>query len=246
MAKKLKSLFADIDTLNRFKGLKRSVDSSNSKYVIGDSTTPIDGEPDIKWEQICFIKDSKLIYARGVYYNGEDLQSIIDSLSFIGEETTIELSGTPEMTLISEFSGDTIESKGVITITGTNSESDVLISATTVNVSKITQSPKFELEYINDDSETLNMNWTDLQSTEHDVWNGYTDAKATAQTFTANEATITVTGTTSGNVITTVGSANVVVRGVYTPKGSVTKKTNVIVKDANNIVNDDDNLFETF
>lgn len=58
------SLFVDIDSFETFKGLKLAADETNNSYVIWGSDEPVQGTPDILWNEVSFIGDSKYIYAR--------------------------------------------------------------------------------------------------------------------------------------------------------------------------------------
>lgn len=61
-------LRAEIDSLDTFNTLKRSVDSSNTIYVIGNDPTQYFGTPDLYWDQVAYIKAEQIIYARGVFF----------------------------------------------------------------------------------------------------------------------------------------------------------------------------------
>ena len=64
----LPELFCDVENMSAFYNLKRAIDNTNNVYVTGEEGVPTYGAPDIRWEQIAFIKTENLIYTRGVLY----------------------------------------------------------------------------------------------------------------------------------------------------------------------------------
>ena len=68
----LPELFCEVENMSVFYNLKRAIDSTNNVYIKGKAGVPTYGTPDIRWEQITFIKSEKLIYTRGVLYGKTD------------------------------------------------------------------------------------------------------------------------------------------------------------------------------
>ena len=70
--------FKYISSKEVFDNLKISCSNDDSSYTIGDSSIII-GEPDILWENICFIQNERLIWTHGVFFNEDSYTPFTDS-----------------------------------------------------------------------------------------------------------------------------------------------------------------------
>ena len=77
----LPELFCEVENISAFYNLKRAIDNTNNIYVTGKAGVPTYGNPDIRWEQITFIKSEKLIYTRGVLYGKTDYNITEDDIT---------------------------------------------------------------------------------------------------------------------------------------------------------------------
>ena len=77
----LPELFCEVENMSVFYNLKRAIDSTNNVYIKGKAGVPTYGTPDIRWEQITFIKSEKLIYTRGVLYGKTDSNITEDDIT---------------------------------------------------------------------------------------------------------------------------------------------------------------------
>lgn len=83
----------EIPSLEVFNRLKRATDSTNTTYVIGEDPTVIYGTPDIKWEQVAYIIDKGLIYARGSFYNAIDDANVSELTTWSSQKIQESLNG---------------------------------------------------------------------------------------------------------------------------------------------------------
>lgn len=65
MINKHKLNFARLDVFN---SKKLSANAANTAYRIGMNGDVVQGEPDVRWQSICFIKDANMIYCGGKAY----------------------------------------------------------------------------------------------------------------------------------------------------------------------------------
>lgn len=86
--------FVAIETMEKFKTMKiASSDSNNSYTFYGSTEMPVYGEPEIIWNQICFIEDVGSIYVRGrLYANLDEVLSKYDELNTKVNEISNKLS----------------------------------------------------------------------------------------------------------------------------------------------------------
>jgi len=82
--------FKYVPSLSVFDSLKVSTSELDSGYANGDGLEVI-GEPDILWENICFIEEEKLIWTHGEFYNQDEWTAFtdaeIDAMMPVDEET---------------------------------------------------------------------------------------------------------------------------------------------------------------
>lgn len=78
--------FKHIDTLSTFNSTKFSADSTDSTYYLGDSTTPLQGTPTVKYTDICLSKANNVFYSHGTFYSVNVL-----SLNYDSATTTLQL-----------------------------------------------------------------------------------------------------------------------------------------------------------
>ena len=120
------SLFYSCPDLETFETLKFASDNTNTEYFTYNSNTIIFGNPDVKWNQICFVfdNDSPLIYAKGkILYNFNDLKEVFVTLdnngkiplsyfpSSIGDSLNINNTTTGSLTILP----NTLYSLGALT-----------------------------------------------------------------------------------------------------------------------------------
>ena len=70
--------FKYIPSKNVFNTLKVSALSDDGAYTIGDSAIVI-GTPEIRWENICFIENERLIWTHGAFYNEDEWTPFTDA-----------------------------------------------------------------------------------------------------------------------------------------------------------------------
>lgn len=109
----MKKVFCLVDSIQAFNKLKIASDELDETYTIGESSYIIFGQPDIKWNQIVFIENEKIIWTHGEFYNKQeiDLSNYITSDKLNAEINKIDLS---KFLLKSEFE-DSIDTSDLVT-----------------------------------------------------------------------------------------------------------------------------------
>lgn len=96
-------IFAHSNTYANANKTKLSADKDNKSYTIGFNGSVTNGTPDIKWQQILFIKDTKQIWTHGQLYN---CASNITSEDFSDNIDDIDISRT-FVQFVSQYLSDT-------------------------------------------------------------------------------------------------------------------------------------------
>lgn len=78
-----------------FNSKKLSANENNTQYTLGTNGSVTDGSPDILYQSICYIKDTKQQWTHGQLYNGSvsqaQLNHTINSRVFVGTRTEYDI-----------------------------------------------------------------------------------------------------------------------------------------------------------
>ena len=99
--------FRHINTVQTFNSTKFSADEEDSTYYLGDSTTPLQGTPDVKYTDVCLCKANGTLYSHGRFYYA-DKQTNDGNIMFTRNNVPIPLSA-PNDTEKSTFSANQTE-----------------------------------------------------------------------------------------------------------------------------------------
>ena len=75
----MKQLFSSVYSTAKWKSLKVAHDETNTDYQYGGEGEVIYGTPDIPWDRIVFLSETKQIWNKGVFYDG----STVDTSNFV-------------------------------------------------------------------------------------------------------------------------------------------------------------------
>ena len=71
--------FVSIGSYEEFKTKKIAANKENTTYTMGDTGSPITGEPDISYQSIIFIRDVQKIYTHSEMFGGGDVDAMTEA-----------------------------------------------------------------------------------------------------------------------------------------------------------------------
>lgn len=128
-------IYHHYENYNTFNAKKLSAQADNTKYTVGIEGSVTSGTPDINWQCIVFIKDTKQIWTHGRLYTCRVTGAMIEDLGFTknaGTITKVQANGTDVASSgVANIPAANISGRyGVTTLSNSTSSKSTTVAAT--------------------------------------------------------------------------------------------------------------------